>query len=66
MRASCDALHCGRRPYLHDDWEAVHLDEALIAASPIELWPEIVARVPVPEDVEQNLTAPLREGLGQR
>jgi hypothetical protein len=66
MRARCDALHCGRRPYLHDDWEAVRLDEALIAAPSIELWPDIVAQVPVPEDVEQNLTAPLREGLGQR
>ena len=66
MRARCDALHCGRRPYLHDDWEAVRLDEALIAAPSIELWPDIVAQVLVPEDVEQNLTAPLREGLGQR
>jgi len=54
MRASCDALHCGRRPYLRDDWEAVRLDEALIAAPPIELWPEIVARVPVPEDIGEQ------------
>jgi len=54
MRARCDALHCGRRPYLHDDWEAVCLDEALIAAPPIELWPEIVARVLVPEDIGEQ------------
>jgi hypothetical protein len=66
IRASCDALHCGWRPYLHDDWEAVRLDEALIAAPPIELWPEIVARVSIPEDVEQELVTPLREEVGQR
>jgi hypothetical protein len=60
IRMSCDALHCGRRPYLHDDWEAIRLDEALIAAPPIELWPEIVTRVSVPQDVEQDLIAPLK------
>jgi len=50
---------------LHDDWEAVRLDEALIAAPPIELWPQTVARVPIPEDVEQGLIGPLRrEGQG--
>lgn len=66
IRARCDALHCGRRPYLHDDWEAVRLDEALIAAPPIELWPDIVARVPIPEDIEQDLITLLREELGSR
>jgi len=66
MRARCNALYCRRRPYLHDDWEAVRLDETLIAAPPIELWPEIVARVPVPEDIEQDLIALLREELGSR
>jgi len=44
----------------------VRLDEALIAAPPIELWPEIVARVPIPEDIEQDLIALLREELGSR
>jgi hypothetical protein len=63
---SCDALHCGRRPYLHDDWETIRLNEALIAAPPIELWPEIVTRVSVPEDVERELVTPLREEMGQR
>jgi hypothetical protein len=62
IRISCDAEHCGRRPYLHDDLRTIRLNRALIAAPPIELWPEIVARVPVPEDVEQELLRPLREG----
>ena len=63
IRTRCDALHCGQRPYLHDDWEAVRLDESLIAAPPLELWPQVVARVPIPEDVEQAIVVPLREGL---
>jgi hypothetical protein len=66
VRMRCDALNCGRRPYLHDDWEAIRLNENLIVAPPIELWPEIVSRVPVPEDVEQELIVPLREEMGQR
>jgi hypothetical protein len=39
VRGSCDALHCGWRLYLHDDLETVRLDESLIIAPPIELWP---------------------------
>jgi hypothetical protein len=61
IRASCDALHCGRRPYLHDDLGTVQLPEVLIADPPIELWPEIVARLPVPGDVESKLLQPLRK-----
>jgi hypothetical protein len=60
IRMRCDALHCGRRPYLHDDLGAMRLPQALIAAPPIELWPEIVTRVPIPQDVEQGLIVPLR------
>lgn len=61
IRASCDALHCGRRPYLHDDLGAIHLQQSLIAAPPIELWPQIVTRVSPPKDVESGLLAPLRQ-----
>jgi hypothetical protein len=61
IRISCDALHCGRRPYLHDDWCSVRLTEELIAAPPLELWPRRVARVVLPEDVVQGLLAPLDE-----
>jgi len=68
IRASCDALHSdvvdrsgrchprGRRHYLHDDLEAICLSKDLIAAPPLELWPEVVARVPIPEDVEKAPT----------
>jgi len=61
IRASCDALHCGRSHYLHDDLETVCLSEDLIAAPPLELWPEVVARVPLPEDVQEALIGPLRD-----
>lgn len=61
IRLSCDALHCGRRSYLHDDLKTVRLSDDLIAAPPIELWPQIIIRVAVPEDVEQMLLVPLRQ-----
>jgi len=53
VRASCHALHCGRRPYLHDDLTTVRLSDSLTAAPPLELWPEVVRRCQVPSDVEQ-------------
>ncbi len=61
IRVSCDALHCGRRHYLHDDWRAVRLTRDLIAAPPLELWPRHVVRVALPEDLQRGLLAFLRE-----
>jgi hypothetical protein len=55
LRRSCDALHCGRRPYLHDDLPAVKLGKGLVAAPPVELWPAPTVRVKVPDDLEQAL-----------
>jgi hypothetical protein len=60
-RVSCGALHCGQRPYLRDDLDSVRLPSSLIAAPPIELWPQVVTRMTVPADVEAELLAPLRE-----
>jgi hypothetical protein len=65
IRIRCDALHCGRRPYLHDDLETIRLEEDLVRAPPIKLWPQIVCRVPVPEDVEGELLLPLRGDQSQ-
>ena len=62
IRLRCDALHCGRRAYLHDDLEAIQLKSSLIAAPPLELWPEVLARVSIPRDIEQGLIAPLKMG----
>jgi predicted nucleotidyltransferase len=60
IRASCDALHCGERQYLHDDLNTIRLSTTLIARPPIELWPETVTRVNVPKDVELGIIAPLK------
>ncbi|MCP4404702.1 MAG: hypothetical protein GY801_46295 [bacterium] len=59
VRLRCDALHCGRRPYLHDDLKSIRLSEELIATPPIELWPRIVHKISVPSDIEEYLILPL-------
>ncbi len=51
-RQSCDALHCGSRPYLHDDLGTVTLRAGLIAAPPVELYPRVFRRGTLPADVE--------------
>jgi hypothetical protein len=60
IRASCDARHCGRRPFLHDDLDDVSLDAALITAPPLEMWPNVVRRGQLPGDVEVELVKPLQ------
>lgn len=55
VRASCDALHCGRRPYLHDDLATVRLGRETVVEPPVTLWPRIERRCSVPPDVEQLL-----------
>ena len=65
VRASCDALHCGRRPHLHDDLQTVNLADGLIAAPPLELWPAVVRRCEVPKDVE-GLVAVFEEPQNKR
>jgi hypothetical protein len=55
IRASCDALHCGRRPHLHDDLGDVRLNQTLIASPPVEIWPVVIRRKAVPADVEALL-----------
>jgi predicted nucleotidyltransferase len=66
-RMRCEARHCGRRPYLHDDWDAVRLEDTTVRRPSVVLWPRVIARVPLPEDVEQVLVRPLlNEGLSKR
>ena len=55
IRTSCQAQHCGRRTYLSDDLQNVHLDAALVAEAPLDLWPEIITRAEIPEDVREEL-----------
>jgi len=53
VRAACDALHCGRRPYLHDDLGAVTLAAALVANPPVEVWPRSILRRRIATDLER-------------
>ena len=55
IRAACDALHCGRRPHLHDDLEDIRLDPRTVTAPPVTLWPQVVRRVALPPDVERMI-----------
>lgn len=63
IRLACDAQHCGRRKYLHDDLQAVRLDAALIAAPAVDLWPEIIMRTELPDDVRKLLVSPIDDEL---
>ena len=55
IRMACDARHCGRRPFLHDDLDAVTLDPVVVDAPPLELWPKVVPRVRLPAGVATML-----------
>jgi hypothetical protein len=58
-RVACRAQRCGERAHLNDDLHVVTLDHALIASPPVELWPQIRRRAPVPPDVEGLLLSAL-------
>jgi len=57
VRRSCDALHCGRRPYLHDDLDASRLNSSLVVSPPVTLWPHVERRGQLPPDVEEIIAA---------
>ena len=57
VRRSCDALHCGRRPYLHDDLDAIRLNNTVVLSPPVTLWPSIERRGELPPDVEELVAA---------
>jgi predicted nucleotidyltransferase len=57
VRQSCDALHCARRPYLHDDLAAIRLNSAVILSPPVTLWPHVERRDQLPSDVEEMVAA---------
>jgi hypothetical protein len=54
-RVLCRARHCGAVPHLADDLDMVALPPTLIAAPPLELFPTIVVRMPLPDDVRRIL-----------
>jgi len=58
-RVACRAQHCGLRMHLNDDLRVVTLSKDLLASPPIELWPKVIRRVAVPEDLEEMLLTKL-------
>lgn len=58
-RVLCRAQHCGVRQHLNDDLHVVTLSPILIATPPIDRWPHVIRRVPVPDDTEALLVAKL-------
>ena len=66
IRLSCNADHCGKREFLHDDRKVVSLDSKLVSAPPMDLWPQVKRRVEVPGDVDSVLLCPLeKEGANE-
>ena len=57
VRRACDALHCGRRRYLHDDLDAIRLNSTVILSPPVTLWPYVERRRQLPRDVEEVVAA---------
>jgi hypothetical protein len=58
-RVACLAQHCGFREHLNDDLHVVTLSKELLAAPPIDLWPNVVRRLMAPPDVEALLLTEL-------
>jgi len=60
-RVACLAQHCGLRDHLNDDLHVVTLSKELLAAPPIDLWPNVVRRLTAPPDVEALLLTKLEQ-----
>ena len=50
-RSTCDALNCGVRHYLHDDFADMRLKPRLVKEPPLEIWPAIIYRQKVVDDL---------------
>lgn len=51
IRLACNAQHCGKRMYLHDDLNVVNLNSRLVANPPIQVWPRVEYGDQVPADL---------------
>jgi len=63
VRTSCDARRCGARHFLHDDLDDVTLDIMLVKEPPVEVWPALVCRGAVPNDLMSYLSR-FQSGVG--
>jgi len=53
-RMSCDALNCGKRPYLPDDLKTVSLSDETVRAA-LQLWPSLEYRLGLPDDLKATI-----------
>lgn len=51
FRSTCDAWHCGVHPYLHDDFGDIRLNSHLVKEPPLEIWPTLIYRQKVADDL---------------
>ncbi len=51
FRSTCDALNCGVREYLHDDFGDIRLNPRLVKEPPLEIWPTVIYRQKVADDL---------------
>lgn len=58
-RRACDAQQCGS--YICNDFQSVTLETPLLKSPPIQLWPEVIERVDVPDDVRQLVVEALKK-----
>ncbi len=62
-RPSCQALHCGWRPHLYDDLQNIVLENEVIEQPSIELWPNLIVRIRIPDDLKEYLEKFQKEHL---
>jgi len=54
-RVRCKGVSCFAGSWLCDDFHVIRLDDELVAAPPLEFWPQIVVRVDLPSDIRKIL-----------
>ena len=54
-RVRCSGISCQPGNWLCDDFHVIRLEDELVAAPPIEVWPQIVVRVDLPLDIREVL-----------
>jgi hypothetical protein len=58
-RMACRGRQCSHGTRICDDFDVLSLDSALLSEPPLELWPAVVRRVRIPQDVERVLVGRL-------
>jgi hypothetical protein len=54
-RVRCHGVSCHAGGWLCDDFQVIRLDDELVGAPPLEVWPQIVVRVDLPSDIRKIL-----------